>query len=224
MRQLPLPFVHRPDYEPAEFLHGPGSVAASTWLAAPETWPEARLALWGTAGSGKTHLLHVWAKATSATLLHGLSLDWPMRLPGEGALGVDDAHEADETALLHVLNAAQEARRAVVLAARLPPTRWLINLPDLGSRLRATTAVEVHGAEDELLGALFARLLAERQLVVPASVQAWLLLRLPRTPSALSEAASHLDAALLACGGRINRALAERVVDAVVRLWQGAAA
>ena len=63
-------------------------------------------------------------------------------------------------------------------------------------------------AEDELLRALLARLLAERQLAVPAAVQDWLLLRLPRTPAAIREAAARLDHAALAAGSRITLALA----------------
>jgi chromosomal replication initiation ATPase DnaA len=50
----------------------------------------------------------------------------------------------------------------VLLAARTPPAHWPVRLPDLASRLRATTAVEIAPPEDSLLRSLLARLLAER--------------------------------------------------------------
>ncbi|MBN8901198.1 MAG: chromosomal replication initiator DnaA, partial [Rhodospirillales bacterium] len=90
---------------------------------------------------------------------------------------------------------------------------WTIQLPDLASRLRAVTAIEIMPPEDSLLRALLARLLADRQLAVPAALQEWLLLRLPRTPAALREAVARLDGA----GGRIDRTLAADVVTALAQ-------
>ena len=101
---------------------------------------------------------HCWP----APALHGLP-----ELPAAG-VALDDADAvADERALLHLLNAAGEAGLPVLLAARAPPARWAARLPDLASRLRAMTAVEIGAPEDALLRALLARLLADRQLRLP---------------------------------------------------------
>ena len=80
---------------------------------------------------------------------------------------------------------------------RAPPSRWPVRLPDLASRLRAITAVEIGPPEDTLLRTLLARLLADRQLRLPEAVQEWLVLRLPRRAAALREAVGRLDAASL---------------------------
>ncbi len=123
-------------------------------------------------------------------------MDLP-ELPAAG-IALDDADAiADETALFHLLNAAGEAGLPLLLASRAPPSRWAVRLPDLASRLRAITAVEIGPPEDTLLRTLLARLLAERQLRPPEAVQEWLVLRLPRSASALGEAVARLDAAAL---------------------------
>ena len=102
-------------------------------------------------------------------------------LPTTG-VALDDADAVrDETALLHLLNAAGEACLPILLAARAPPSRWAVRLPDLASRLRAITAVELGPPEDTLLRALLARLLADRQLRPPEALLEWLLRRLPRS-------------------------------------------
>ncbi len=214
-RQLPLPFTHTAAYDPADFLAGPSNAAALAWLDAP--WPSRRLAIWGDAGCGKTHLLHVWAAGSGAALLPGQALDIAdavrtMRTAGAG-LAVDDADGAPERPLLHLLNAAAEAGRPVLLAARSPPSRWATRLPDLASRLRATATVELAPPGDDMLRALFANLLAARQLAVPETLQRWMLLRLPRHPAALREAARQLDSAALAAG-RVTQAVAAAVVEA----------
>ena len=81
-------------------------------------WPGHRLALWGEAGRGKTHLLHIWAERTGAALRSGAALAGLPELPTVG-IALDDADAvADESALLHLLNAAGEAGLPVLLAAR----------------------------------------------------------------------------------------------------------
>ncbi len=161
-------------------------------------------------------MLHLWAGPRGAALLTGSALHGLPTLPASGGIALDDADApAEETALLHLLNAAREAGLPVLLAARTPPARWPVRLPDLASRLRAVTAVEIMPPEESLLRALLLRLLSDRQLAVTASLQEWLLLRLPRSPAALREAVARLDQAALAAGGAVTRPIAAAVLAAM---------
>lgn len=206
-RQLPLPLPHRPSYG-ADFLPADSNAAARRWLGRVEQWPQRRLALWGEAGTGKTHLLHRWAAVHGAVLATG-AVPADYGVPPARPIALDDAdRSAEEPALLHLLNSFAEAGVAVLLAAREPPARWPVRLPDLASRLRAIQAVRIDPPEDALLRALFARLLAERQLRVPSPLQDWLLLRLPRSAAAMRDAAARLDAAALAARAPVTRGLA----------------
>lgn len=211
-QQLPLPFPHQPTYTAADFLDAASNEAARSWLDRTEDWPDHRLALWGEPGCGKTHLLQLWAGRRGATVLLGPALHGLPPPPEAAGVAVDDADAvADEPALLHLLNAAREAQVPLLLAARTPPARWPVRLPDLASRLRAITAVEILPPEESLLQALLLRLLSERQLGVDQGLQEWLLRRLPRSPAALREAVARLDHAAMA-GGKVNRATAAAVV------------
>ena len=211
-RQLALPFTHEPAYHPDDFVADASNEQALAWLAVP--WPAGRLALWGGAGCGKTHLLHRWVAGCGGIMLPGAGL---AALPARpcGGIAVDDADRAPERALLHLLNSAAEEGCPVLLAARLAPSRWGTGLPDLASRLRAVPAVEIGPPGDAMLETLFARLLAELQLAVPGAVQRWLLVRLPREPAALREVAARLDGAALAAGRRVSLGLAAEVLGAV---------
>ena len=214
--QLPLPFPRPIRRAAADFVRAPANDAALTWLERAADWPQRRLALWGEAGCGKTHLLRRWVGATGAQYLTGPALpglDALPDLPGAAGLAIDDADAmAEEATLLHLLNAAAEARLPVLLAARAPPARWAVRLRDLASRLRAITAVEILPPDDALLRLLLARLLADRQQRVPAETQEWLLTRLPRTSAALREAVERLDRAALGRPGGITRLLARDVL------------
>ncbi len=208
MRQLPLPFPEVADFSPDDFVAAPSNEAARRWLARPAEWPQGRLALWGEAGVGKSHLLHIWAQGAGAAVLAGPELRGLPPAP-RAAMAVDDADlAAEEASLLHLLNAAHEAGFAVLLAGREPPSRWRVRLADLASRLASIHAVPVAAPDEALLGVLFARLLSARQLVLPPSLHGWLLARLPRHPAALGEAVARLDRASLAAGRPVGRRMA----------------
>ena len=173
-------------------------------------WPLGRLALWGKAGSGKSHLAEAWAERVGGVVLPAAMADgWPRRPVALDAIDV----VPDEPALLYLLNAAAEARQPVLLVSRTAPGRLPVRLPDLASRLRATTAVEIGTADDSFLVLLLARLLADRQLRLPPALQAWLLTRLPRTPAAIRDAVVQLDAAAFAQGRPITRPMAAQVLN-----------
>jgi chromosomal replication initiation ATPase DnaA len=212
-RQLPLPFDDQPRYVAAEFCAAPSNELARKFLAAPASWTNGRLVLWGEDGCGKSHLLHIWAAERGAAVIRGPLLRG-FEAPPEGEVAVDDADAAPEpAALLHLLNAAAEAGQNVLLTARTPPARQDITLADLASRLRASLAVQILPPDDELLSALLSRLALARQLVLSLPVRNFLLTRLPRTPAALREAVARLDRASLAAGGRISRQLAAGLLE-----------
>ena len=210
--QLTLPFPDCVTYIPEDFLPTPANAQARAWLETPEAWPAGRLALYGEGGTGKTHLLHLFAARHQAIVLPAQALRHFQDIP-HLPLAIDDADAvADPQCLLHLLNAAAENRLPVLLAARAAPARWPANLPDLDSRLRAMTAVELGRPDEALLRALLARLIAQRQLRVEETVQDYLLARLPRTGAAVREAAARLDRASLAAGRRVDRRLAARIL------------
>src|SRR5579871_4779383 len=156
MKQLALPFADVQSFAPEDFCPAPSNAAAREFLLRPDTWSNHRLILWGEAGCGKTHLLHIWAQANDAEFIEAAALLRLHRVTRPVA--VDDADlAADPQALLHLLNSAGEAGFPIVLGARLPPARMAYKLADLTSRLRAAQAVEIRAPEDELLERLLTR-------------------------------------------------------------------
>ena len=202
--QLALRFARAERYLACDLLPNAAQDDARAWLGRTAAWPLRRLVLWGEPGCGKTHLLHAWAEQEGGVVLAAAPADfWPDR---PIALDTVD-HPANEIALLHLLNAAAERRQPVLMAALGPPARLPVRLPDLASRLRATTAIQIGPAPDDALALLLAHLLADRQLRIAPASQAWLLARLPRTPAAIRRAAAGIEAAPLHTAQAIQQAL-----------------
>ena len=208
-RQLPLPLALPPE-RGAPVMHDASNAVARTWLAAPDDWPDGRLALRGPEGVGKSLLLRQAAARLGLRVLEGSTL---RGVPDGLPTAVDDADcVAEEAALFHLINSCASNGALLLLAGREAPSRWRVRLADLGSRLRATHSVELDQPSEALLRALLGHHFAERQVRVDPGLQDWLLLRLPREAAAVSRAAARLDRAALATGGAVTRALARQVL------------
>jgi chromosomal replication initiation ATPase DnaA len=94
---------------------------------------------------------------------------------------------------------------------------WGVTLPDLASRLKAATVVEIGPPDDLLLGQILVKLFADRQLLADDRVIAFIVPRMERSLAAAQAIVERLDRLALARGTRISRALASEVLGAMAR-------
>jgi chromosomal replication initiation ATPase DnaA len=185
-----------------------------TWLADPLSWPFGRLAIHGPEGAGKSAYLAQAARRLDLRILRGPDL---RGLPPGGFQGgptaLDDADcVPDEAALFHLINVCASEGHLLLLVGRAPPSRWPVRLPDLASRLRATSTAAIEQPSDALLRALLSGHFSARQLRVEPALLDWLLARLPREAAVLREVAARLDRAAMADGRPLGRTLARAVL------------
>lgn len=180
-------------------------------------WPGGKLVLTGPAGSGKTHLAHVWATAADAVLVAAADLPG-LDLPALGPrVGIEDAElaagdRAAEAALFHLHNLILPEGRLLVTAAT-PPRDWGLALPDLVSRMQAASLARLEPACDALLSAVLVKLFADRQVAVPPNLISYLVSRIERSLEAAAAVVAALDRAALAEGRAVTRALAVELLD-----------
>jgi chromosomal replication initiation ATPase DnaA len=215
--QLPLELGHRPALGDQDFLVAPANAAAVAWFDRWPQWPAPALVLWGPAGSGKTHLAHVFAARAGAVVLDAAGLtvaNLPDRLGAARTAILDPAEAADEEALLHLYNILAERGGHLLVVARAPPSRWNIALADLGSRLRAAPLAALGPPDDALLSSVLVKLFADRQIAVGADVVAYLVPRLERSFAAAQRMVAALDQAALAAHRPVTVPLVRAVLGA----------
>lgn len=204
-----------------DFFVTPANARALEVVEGWRGWPGGKLALIGPAGSGKTHLAHVWAAEAAAVILPaamlaGADVD---ALARRGAVVVEDICTMPRTpqaerALLHLHNHLLAAGGRLLLTAATPPARWPITLPDLSSRMQATPTARLDAPDDALLSAVLVKLFADRQIVVAPNVIAYLVLRMERTLAGAQALVAVLDQSALAQGRAVTRALAMTLFEA----------
>ena len=92
---------------------------------------------------------------------------------------------------------------------------WGVTLPDLASRLKAATTVEIGPPDDLLLGQILVKLFADRQLLADDKVIAYIVPRMERSLAAAQAIVERLDRLALARGTRISRTLAAEVLGSL---------
>ncbi|WP_339708623.1 chromosomal replication initiator DnaA [uncultured Sphingosinicella sp.] len=183
MSQFALPLEYRSADGEADFYISEANAAAVAMLDRWPDWPSHTLIVVGPEGSGKSHLLRLFAG----------------RYPGAVHIFDDaDAAGRDEDAMFHAWNAAQANGPALLVAARTPPGEWRVRLPDLASRLGAAGIIHIDAPDDALLAEIVAKSFRERGLRVSPIVIEYMIQRIERSFAAAASAVAAIDAAALA--------------------------
>lgn len=199
--QIPLDFGHSPDYAAEDFIVSPSNAEAFGWMNRWPDWPSFGLGLWGPAGSGKTHLAHLFTERHGGVILPArqLTVDIVPALSQTAGVIIEDADQGgNEAALFHLFNHLKENSRFFVATGQDAPSRWTIALPDLKSRLTALPVASIKAPDDELLQILLPKLFSDRQLRIAPDVVSYILPRMERSFEAARALVAALDAAAMA--------------------------
>ncbi len=213
--QLPLALAHQPSYGRDDFMTGPSNSAALRLIESWPDWPAPVVLLSGPPGSGKTHLVHIWAAHAKAEIRDASTLRSDRLASMDGAIALEDVAPGDvpEEALFHLINSIREEKGALLVTSESPAESWDIRLPDLRSRLRLAAPVALGAPEDELLRRVLVKLFADRQLMIDKPVIDYVLTRMERSLNVAARLVEALDGEALAAGRRITRPMAAQVLS-----------
>ena len=186
-----------------------------TW----KTWVNGRCILCGPTGAGKSHLASIWAGDIDAEMLSADAIaTWqPKAFQRPIALDTFD-DTGDETALLFLLNHMHAHGLPVLITMAKPPAYSSIALPDLKSRLEASSIAELNAVDDLLVKAVFLKQVDERQLTIAPDVVDFALRKADRDLASTKKLVAALDRLSL----QQKKAVSKRLVtDAIEHLTQG---
>jgi chromosomal replication initiation ATPase DnaA len=197
MAQLVLPFETRPALGREDFIVAPANCDAVAMIDRWPDWPAQAIALYGPAGSGKSHLASAWAARADARIAGAPSLDASV-LDGRAVVVEDLDASAPDAVRDALVFALIERGTPLLLTGREPPQHWRATLPDLASRYRALLAFALWEPDEAMLTALARKLFADRQLAVPDVVVEQMLRALERSPGAVRDFVRRADQRALA--------------------------
>ena len=195
MAQMALPLGWPADPRDDAFIVTPSNARAAHLLEHWGAWPVAAAILTGPRKSGRSLLARIFAAKSGGTI-------------------IDGAEALPETELFHAWNRAQEQRRPLVIIADAAPPAWSVKLPDLRSRLAASTLAEIGPPDDQLMRLLFQRLFDRRGLDARPDLIDWLATRIERSHVAIERTVDALDQEVLESRKRLSVPLARLTLEA----------
>ena len=200
---------------PNDFFVSGANAQAFAMLTAPQSWPDRKLVVAGPKGCGKSHLARIFQFQTDALTVDAGSLAPDFQTDAKFVI-VEDMEilpQASEEAMFHLHNHLRNTGGTLLMTAQTAPTRWSIALPDLASRMQATTVTQIDNPDDALLSALIMKLFADRQMMPKPALVQYLMTRIERSFAAAADIVNQLDDAALTSGRKINKALAADLLD-----------
>ncbi|WP_434729986.1 DnaA regulatory inactivator HdaA [Rhizobium binae] len=213
--QLPLVFSHDAASGRDDLLISERLAAAVSIVDAWPAWPSPVVVLAGPVGSGKSHLARIWRELSGAVSIHPELGSDAAVAAAAGPVLFEDADRLgfDDNALFHVINSVREHGTSLLMTSRLWPISWPASLPDLRSRLKAVTVVEIGEPDEALLSQVIVKLFADRQLYIDDKLVLYIVNRMERSLNAAQTIVERLDRLALSRGTKITRSLAAEVLN-----------
>lgn len=183
--------------------------------------------LWGTAGSGKSHLLQACcqleSKASTSYLPLTLLKEWGPEsiadLDEQALIAIDDIdaianNSIWEEALFHLFNRVRDNGKTILLISSQHPLSSLnIKLADLKSRLAWGLVIQLHELNDDRKIKVIQQYAYKRGFELPATVGQFLLNRCARNMHDLHRILDYLDKASLAAQRRITVPFVKAILE-----------
>ncbi|WP_106744824.1 DnaA ATPase domain-containing protein [Yoonia maritima] len=200
---------------PNDFFVSGANAQAFAMLTAPQSWPDRKLVVAGPKGCGKSHLARIFQIQTDALTVDAGSLAPDFQTDAKFVIveDMENLPQASEEAMFHLHNHLRNTGGTLLMTAQTAPTRWSIALPDLASRMQATTVTQIDNPDDALLSALIMKLFSDRQMMPKPALVQYLMTRIERSFAAAADIVNQLDDAALTTGRKINKALAADLLD-----------
>jgi chromosomal replication initiation ATPase DnaA len=201
-----------------DFFVSPSNDMAVRQMEGWQNWPLGKLVLCGPKGSGKSHLVHIWAEDAGAIVLSARALAYErLETLAEQPVAVEDVHllaqnDDGEAALFHLHNLMNEASHPLLMTGVGTVGTWDIKLPDLASRLAGSQMATMVPPDDALLSVLLIKLFSDRQITVEPPLISYIVKRMDRSFAYAGDLVRALDRASLKGQKPITTRFAGRVM------------
>ena len=193
MRQIALPLDElRPGNSSSLIITESNSQIAAA-LCDSGNWPGRCAILCGPARSGKSLLARYFTAQADGEI-------------------IDNADRLSEEHLFNAWNRAQDSGLPLLLISRFLPSDWEIKLADLRSRLGSALLLQISPPDDELLGQLIQKHMADRGTSISVDVLAYIVRRIERSFAAIEKFARDANAMALAENSAVTMGLVKKLL------------
>ena len=217
-KQLILDFPATKNYLKEDFYVSPSNNEAFKTIESWPKWLKRAVNIYGPSGSGKSHLVSIFANKTISLTIKYSELSETIfeRFKSKEVLIIEDFVNRDKEELLYSLyDNVEKFNKYLLFTSKNPINSMKFLLPDLQSRISSCNIVEIKLPDDNLIEAILSKNLSDRQITVDKKYMKYTIKRIDRSYENLSKFIYILDKFTLKSGKSITFKVIKEVLKKI---------
>ena len=159
-------------------------------------WEKKILNICGEKFSGKTHLANIFKLKSKAFFVNenDLNNDLFTKIKLYETIIIDDfSNIIDENLIYSIFNLVDQDNKFLLINSHVPLSKLNFKLPDLSSRSKNTLIAKIDAPDDDLIYALILKNFSDRQIKIEKKIIEFIIKRIDRSYSKISEFIYKID-------------------------------
>ena len=217
MDQLIFKFPFSKKYYEQDFFVSSNNFSAYRLVESWPNWPGKWLNIFGSKGSGKTHLAKILEKKINKIKLinaKDIENEIIQDLNSIDCLIIDNFdNNIDEKLLYSVLNESKQLENYILINSILSIKNSKFNLKDLKSRVESFLFIGIEPPTDDLLKVIISKTLSDKQISVNPKLSDFIINNVERSYEKMFKFLKDVDEMSLSTGKSININLIKKVLN-----------
>ena len=217
MDQLVFKFPFSKKYYEQDFFVSSNNFSAYKLIESWPNWPGNWLNIFGSPGSGKTHLTKILEKKINKSKIvepKNLNNELVQGLANFDCLIIDNfKNNIDEKLFYSILNQSKQLGNYVLINSVQPIKDTKFNLEDLGSRIRSFLFIGIEMPTDDLLKVIISKTLSDKQININPKLTDFIINNIERSYEKMFKFLKDVDEISLSTGKPININLIKKVLN-----------
>jgi len=217
MGQLIFKFPFKTKYYEQDFYVSSNNFSAYKLIESWPNWPGKWLNIFGTTGSGKTHLSKILEKKIKKTkIIEAIDVSDKIILELENfdCLIIENyKNNIDENVLYSILNQTKQLENYIVINSVDSIKEINYDLKDLKSRVNSFVFIGIQLPTDDLLKVIISKSFSDRQVTVSPKISEYIIKNVERSYDKMFKLLKDIDEMSLSSGKSININLIKKVLN-----------
>ena len=217
MSQLVFKFPFKMKYYEQDFYVSSNNFAAYKLIESWPNWPGKWLNIFGSTGSGKTHLSKILEKKIKRVKIiksNKINNETIIKLDKLDCLVLDDyKRNIDENLLYSILNQSKQVENFIVINSISTIKKNIFKLKDLQSRIDSFVNIGIELPTDDLLKVIISKSLSDKQINLNPRISEYIINNVERSYEKMFKFLKDLDDLSLSSGKSININLIKKVLN-----------
>ena len=217
MDQLIFKFPFSKKYYEQDFFVSSNNFSAYKLIESWPNWPGKWLNIFGTSGSGKTHLAKILEKKIKKIKLvdaKKINNETVKELNDLKCLIIDNFdNNINEKLFYSIINQSKQLDNFLLVNSKLPLKSKKFSLEDLKSRINSFLYIGIDLPTDDLLKVIISKTLSDKQISINPRISDFIINNVDRSYEKMLKFLKDVDDLSLSTGKSININLIKKVLD-----------